>query len=315
MEFYDAHRLSEVLPWPQLIDAIGNMLSEEDARSPARHVHRVSADGAPEDMSLLMPAWIPGKTLGLKVVNFFSSNTERGLPNIHAIYVMFDGETGEPRAVMDGEELGSRRTMAASALAARSLARPDASRLLVVGTGQLSPHAVAAHCHVRPITHVDIWGRNPQRAAAVVDRVSGLGLDAAVMAVTHLDQAVGQAHVISCVTSTDWPLVKGALLQPGTHLDLVGSFKPDMRESDDECVRRATVFVDTREGAMLSGDIAQPIESGLLSKDDIVADLRGLATGVHPGRTDPDEITFFKSAGFALEDLAAAQLAIASSQN
>ena len=225
---------------------------------------------------------------------------------------MFDGETGQPVAVMDGEELGSRRTMAASALAARSLARSDAARLLVVGTGQLAPNAVEAHCAVRAVRTVEVWGRAPQKAAAVVDAAARAGIEASV--VDDLDAAVARADVISCVTSATEPLIKGALLSPGTHLDLVGSFKPDMRESDDECITRATLFVDTAEGATLAGDLSQPMAAGLLDADEIAADLRALATGDHPGRSSADEITIFKSAGFALEDLAAAQLALAQAE-
>jgi len=307
MEFFDAARLADLLAWPELIDSIADILHEPVAESPERHVHPVAADGTDNDMLLLMPAWIPGQTIGVKMVTFFASNTDRGLPNINASYVLIDGETGVPLAVMDGEELGSRRTMAASALAARSLAREDASRLLVVGTGQLSPFAVAAHCAVRPVTHVEVWGRDEAKAAAVVRGVAGLGLDVAVS--SDLDSSVATADVIACVTSAGSPLVKGELLRPGTHLDLVGSFKADMREADDECARRATVFVDTLEGASLSGDICQPLDSGVLSEHDLQVDLRSLATGAHPGRANETEITMYKSAGFALEDLAAARLA------
>jgi ornithine cyclodeaminase len=307
MEFFDAARLTELLAWPELIDSISDILHEPVAESPERHVHPVAADGSDDDMLLLMPAWIPGQAIGVKMVTFFASNTERGLANINASYVLMDGKTGVPLAVMDGEELGSRRTMAASALAARSLARTDARRLLVVGTGQLSPFAVAAHCAVRSITHVEVWGRDEAKAADVVRHVAALGIEATTSA--DLDASVAGADIISSVTSAGSPLIKGDLLQPGTHLDLVGSFKADMRESDDECARRATVFVDTFEGASLSGDISQPLEVGILSPADLVVDLKALATGAHPGRVTEAEITMYKSAGFALEDLAAARLA------
>ena len=268
---------------------------------------------AADDMLLLMPAWIPGQVIGVKMVTFFGSNTDRGLPNINASYVLIDGETGVPVAVMDGEELGSRRTMAASALAARYLARSDASRLLVVGTGQLSPFAVEAHCSVRPITHVEVWGRDETKAAAVVDEVTALGYRAIVS--SDLDASVAGADVISCVTSASSPLIKGELLGPGSHLDLVGSFKADMREADDECARKATVFLDTREGASLSGDISQPLDAGILTAADLAVDLAALATGAHGGRSSDGEITMYKSAGFALEDLAAARLALLNSEN
>ncbi|MEE9414884.1 MAG: ornithine cyclodeaminase family protein [Acidimicrobiales bacterium] len=308
MEFFDADKLSELLAWPDLIESISEILNEPAAVSPERHVHLLSAPGEPEDMLLLKPAWISGKLLGIKAVTFFASNKARGLPATNGSYLLFDGETGLPVAVMDGEELGSRRTMAASALASRFLSRNDALRLLVVGTGQLSPHAVAAHYAVRGFTSVEVWGRNIDKAQSIVEKLSKLGFAATTS--PDLDASVASADVISCVTSSHAPLIKGELLQPGTHLDLVGSFKADMREADDTCIARSTVFVDTYEGAILSGDLSQPVLAGVLQTSDLKVDLKALATGAHPGRANEAEITLFKSAGFALEDLAAARLAI-----
>lgn len=312
MEVFDADRLSELLGWPELIDAIAEILDEPGAVSPERHVHTVSGPGTPEAMLLLKPAWITGELLGIKAVTYFGANADRGIPAVHGSYLLFDGETGVPVAVMDGEELGSRRTMAASALASRYLSRPDASRLLVVGTGQLSPHAVAAHCTVRDIDHVEVWGRNTEKARAVAATVSALGYPATVS--TDIDSSVAVADIISCVTSSQAPLVKGELLRSGTHLDLVGSFKPDMREADDTCISRSTIFVDSYEGAILSGDLSQPVAAGLVAEKDLRLDLRTLVNGAHEGRTGSEEITLFKSAGFALEDLAAARLAIRGSR-
>lgn len=308
VQVFDAESLRELLSWSELIDGIAELLGDPDAQSPERHVHTVSRPGADEDLLLLMPAWITGKLMGVKAVTFFGSNTARGLSNINAAYLVFEGETGRPVAVMDGEELGSRRTMAASALASRSLAREDARRLLVVGTGQLAPNAVEAHAAVRELETIEVWGRDPDKAAAVVAAVEAVGIEASVA--PDLDASVAAADIVSCVTSSPDPLIKGALLAAGAHLDLVGSFKSDMRESDDDCVRRASIFVDTIEGAMLAGDLAQPRAAGIIDDDDIEADLRALATGAHAGRSEPAEITMFKSAGFALEDLAAAQVAL-----
>jgi ornithine cyclodeaminase len=312
MRTFDAEQLSKLLPWPELIDAIGAILHEDEAESPERHVHTVSGAGVDEDILLLKPAWVPGELVGIKAVTFFGSNAARGLPTINAAYLLFDGSTGAPVAVMDGEELGSRRTMAASALAARYLARADARRLLVVGTGQLAPHAVAAHCTVRDYDMVEVWGRDGAKAQAVVDAVSADGWPATRC--DDLDGSVAEADVISCVTSASQPLIKGDLLRPGTHLDLVGSFKADMRESDDACARRADLIVlDTYAGAVLAGDISQPRDSGIITDAQLTADLKALTTGDHPGRPEDLAITMYKSAGFALEDLAAARLAFSRS--
>ena len=152
-----------------------------------------------------------------------------------------------------------------------------------------------AHASVRSYESVEIWGRDADKARRVVEQLSEVGFLATVC--NDLDDAVSQASVISCVTGSTAPLVKGALLLPGTHVDLIGAFTPKMRETDDDVVRRSTVFVDTYADAVLAGDLAQPLESGLLHTEDLAADLRELVSGEHPGRTSEDEITMFKSAG------------------
>ena len=193
-----------------------------------------------------------------------------------------------------------------SALAARYLARPDAGRLLVIGTGRLAPALALAHANGRDLTALEVWGRRPDAARAVVEVLERQGLRAAVA--EDLDEAVARADLISCATGATEPLVAGRLLSPGAHLDLVGSFRPDMREADDEAVRRAAVFVDTRAGALRSGDLARPLAAGVLDGSEILADLADLVAGRHRGRGAPEQITLFKSAGFALADLAAAGL-------
>jgi ornithine cyclodeaminase len=217
--------------------------------------------------------------------------------------------TGELLAILDGGELTARRTAAASALASRYLSRKDSATLLIVGTGRLSLNLIEAHAAVRPVKRVMIWGRDAARADAVAQRAAGLGLSAS--AVTDLAAAVSEADIISCCTLSETALIEGAWLKPGTHVDLIGAFKPSMRESDDEVVRRATIFVDTRAGALSeAGDIIQPIRAGVITADNIVADLADLAGGIHRGRASAGEITLFKSVGASLEDLAAAVQAV-----
>ena len=202
----------------------------------------------------------------------------------------------------------ARRTAAASALAADYLARKDARHLLVVATGRLAANLIGAYREVRDIRHVTVWGRNPDRAAQVVQGLAGNGLEASIA--TNLEAAVGESDIISCATLATEPLIKGEWLRPGQHLDLIGGFTPEMREADDECIRRATIFCDTREGATVEGgDLVQPLQSGVLKMDDIAADLYDLCRGDHPGRTSDDEITMHKATGAALEDLAGALLA------
>ncbi len=307
MKAFDANQTREFLPWPELVAALREMF-RCGCEMPQRHHHAVAVPGEPGATLLLMPAWVSGGLLGVKVVNVMPGNAARGLPSVVSTYLLSDARTGAMLALIDGGELTSRRTAAASALAAGYLARPDASHLLIVGTGQLALNMAAAHASVRPIRRVSVWGRSIERAQGVAAQArSLLGVDA--RAVADLEAAVREADIVSTVTLSRDPLVRGAWLQQGAHLDLVGAFKPDMRESDDEAMRRAAVFVDTRDGACSeAGDIVQALASGALAGNGIRADLYDLIRGMHPGRADRDEITVFKSVGAALEDLAAAQL-------
>ncbi|MEP2454645.1 ornithine cyclodeaminase family protein, partial [Roseibium sp.] len=258
---------------------------------------------------LLMPAWVPGAFAGVKIVNVMPGNSDRGLPAISAEYLLSDARTGEMLAMINGGELTARRTAAASALAARYLARKNASHLVVAGTGRVALNLVGAHLGVRPITHVTFWGRSLDKAQALAAEAAAL-YGIAVEATSDLEQAVRKADIVSAATLSSDPLILGEWLQPGTHVDLVGAFKPSMRESDDDVVRRAAVFVDTREGCTKEGgDISQPLASGVLAPSGIKADLYELARGQHKGRAEDDEITLFKSVGAALEDLAGAMLA------
>ena len=302
----DADAVKRLTEFAPLVEAIRSMF-RKDCVMPARHHHTVEVPGEPDATSLLMPAWTVGEYLGVKLVNVFPGNQARGLPAVSGVYVLFDGTTGEALAMIDGGELTARRTAAASALAGDYLARKDASRLLIVATGRLAANQVGAWRAVRPIGRVAVWGRDRGRAARVVEQLDS-GIEASVA--TDLQAAVAGADIISCATLASEPLIRGDWLLPGQHLDLIGGFTPAMREADDEAVRRATVFCDTRAGATVeAGDLTQPLESGVLKPEGIAADLYDLCRGDHAGRSSDDEITLFKSTGAALEDLAAALLA------
>jgi ornithine cyclodeaminase len=258
------------------------------------------------DRLLLMPAWAAG-SLGVKIVTVFPGNRARGLASVSALYLLLDGATGHPLALIDGEALTLRRTAAASALAATHLARPDAKRLLVVGTGALAPYMAAAHCALRPMERVLVWGRSVEHARAAVARLAADGLPAEACA--DLGAGLALADIVTCATTAREPIVRGALVQPGTHVDLVGAFTPEMRESDDALVERAEVFVDTFAGALKeAGDLVQPIAAGAIAREHVRAELADLVTGRHPGRGSAAAVTLFKSVGTALEDLCAARL-------
>ncbi len=293
------------LDYESLIETLRQMFRAQ-CTVPMRHHHTVPSGGGRADGTLLlMPAWQNGRFLGVKLVTVFPDNGDFALPAVMGSYLLLDGRTGFPRAIIDGPALTVRRTAAASALASSYLARPDAERLLMIGTGALIPHLVDAHSRVRPIREVLIWGRDPAKAARLAHRLDRRNLR--VRATEDLPGAVGGAHVISCATLAREPILKGEWLPLGVHVDLVGGFTPEMREADDDCISRARVFVDTREGACReAGDIAQPLANGRLTQGDIAGDLYDLARGSRAGRRFYDQITLFKSVGTALEDLAAA---------
>lgn len=295
------------LAWPALIDAIAAMFAG-DCVMPVRHHHEMDVPGESDATLLLMPAWLPGRYMGVKMVSVFPGNAARALPAIFGTYLLSSGGTGEMLAAIDGGELTARRTAAASALAARYLACADAEELLVCGTGRLSLNLIEAHATGRSLKRISIWGRDQEKAAGIAREAQAFGL--AVEPVADLEAAARSADIISCATLSNTPLIHGDWLKPGAHVDLIGGFKPDMREADDTAIRRAQVFVDTRAGAMKeAGDITQPLSNGALKTDGILAELSEMVSGAHPGRTNDEDITLFKSVGAALEDLAAAILA------
>ncbi len=295
------------LDYPALIDALRQMFIT-GCEAPLRHHHTIGVPGAPDATLLLMPAWKVSQYVGVKMVTVFPGNADLGLPAIAGVYLLSHGTTGNLLALIDGGELTARRTAAASALASSYLSRPNSSRLLVCGTGRLSLNLAQAHSAVRPIENVVIWGRNFAKAQKIAAEAQALGLNAE--ATNDLGTAVSEADIISCATLSREPLISGEWLRPGTHIDLVGAFTPEMRETDNDAVRRADIYVDTRTGALKEGgDLVQPLNDGVISTDDIKAELAELVSGTRAGRENDESITLFKSVGAALEDLAGAILA------
>lgn len=302
MRVISTQEVAGALAWPALIERLATTF-REGVESPPRHHHAMHrSDG--EATMLLMPAWEEAGYIGMKMVNVFPQNANAGLPAISGLYILCEGQHGTPLACIDGSALTSRRTAAASALAARELARQDAASLLVVGTGKLAPMLIEAHAAVRPIHTVRIWGRNPDKAEALAEKFKDRFN---CQAVTDLETAVPEADIISCATLSTEPLIQGEWLKPGSHLDLVGAFRPTMRETDSQCLARSEVFVDTYAGALSEGgDILQAMDEGKFNETDLRAELAELLCGEKPGRTSDEAITLFKSVGASLEDLAAA---------
>jgi alanine dehydrogenase len=293
-----------------LIDALARAFRDTDAKVPPREHYSFGRQDS-ERTLLVMPAWRPDRVLGVKLVTVSAENSRRNLPGVQASYVLFDGQTGTPLAILDGTELTRRRTAAASALAASLLAAPDSSRMLMVGTGALAPHLIDTHALMRPIREVRVWGRRAERAAAVAATFADRGFT--VEATRDLAAAATWADIISCATTASEPIVLGHWLRAGQHLDLVGSFTPQMHEADEQALARAEIYVDTREGAFAeAGELVSALKSGAINPGDVRGDLSQLVRGDAHGRGTSHAITLFKSVGTAIEDLAAAELACAS---
>jgi ornithine cyclodeaminase/alanine dehydrogenase-like protein (mu-crystallin family) len=296
MQVASAEQVHAALPWPALAQAIEQAFVQ-GAHTPLRHAHALSAD----DTLLLMPSW-DDSLIVTKLVTVIPQAPH----TVQASLLVLDRASGAPLALLDGEALTLRRTAATSALVAARLA-PQARHLLVVGSGRLAAWMARAHCALLPhIERVQVWGRDVGKAQRLAGVLAAEGLPATAAPV--LEHAVRRAQLICCATTATTPLVLGQWLAPGTHLDLVGAFKPSMREVDDRAVQRARVLVDTYAGALAeAGDLVQPLQAGLVPREHVLAELAELLKGQHPVRRDAADITLFKSVGTALEDLAAAR--------
>lgn len=301
MHVFDATAVHAALPWPYLIEALrkahlGGM--------PASEVVVQSDPAGGEAQFVTLPGWAPGGPVVVKMVGVFPQNASLAPPQpaVQGLVALFDGKTGGPLLLADGAAMTARKTAADSALGAAILARADVEGLLIVGAGALAPHFAEAHLAARPsLRRVTIWNRTSARAETVAVELRKKGIDAT--ATNDLDGAVARADIVSCVTMSDTALVKGALLRPGTHLDLVGAYLPTLREADDAALVRGTIFVDSRNNMKGGGDLSQAVASGAITWDAVKADLFELAQGKREGRTGAGQITVFKNNGGAHLDL------------
>lgn len=309
MKLFTDGDVKAALPWPLLISELRDTFAK-GVTQPLRSAHPVPVPGEPDATFLAMPAWEEGGKLAVKILFIAPGNASRNLPAVNATVMVFDAVTGQAEAVMEGAELTARRTAATSAMAADFMARKNAKSLLIVGSGTIAGNLVQAHRVVRDYDSVKIWARNRDKARALAEQFEGVSV------ASDLDAAVAEADVIATATITSEPLIKGSLLKPGAHLDLVGGFTRDMREADTNAVKRAGggIIVDTYDGAMAeAGDLTQPLAAGDISNSDIVGDLAELCRGEAVPRKDDEQITLFKSVGAALEDFVAARIAASSS--
>ena len=307
MKYFNEKHIRKALSYPDLINHLEKSFQSKYEVPERRHYHYDSGEGSETSTLLLMPAWQNSNYVGLKVITVSPHNSKNELATIQGIYLLMDAKNGQVIAQFDAKSLTNLRTAASSAVASKFLSRMDSESLLMLGTGALAPELIKAHCSVRPIRSTWIWGRIFDKAKQIADELKIEGFT--VIPVKEKDDYIRKADIISTATSSPNPLVFGEFLKSGQHLDLVGAFKPTWREADDEAIVNSSVFVDTREGTLKeSGELLIPIEKGLFSPDKISADLFELCKRGHPGRTNNIEKTVFISVGYALEDLAAAEL-------
>lgn len=305
----DANETASRLPFAELVDALRGGFSA-GCQLPERHHHTMTRTGEPDATLLLMPAWTnpdeAAQFLGVKLVTVVPGNASRGLPGLVSTYMLYNGLTGEQLALMDGNTITGRRTVATSALAAQYLSRPDSSRLLVIGAGRVGSLIPEAYRAVRPIQEVAVWDMNADASKRMVDGLTSAGIRATV--VDDLRAAVEHADIVSTATLSTEPIVRREWLKPGTHVDLIGGFTPKMREADDATIATSKLYVDTSEALHEAGDLVQPIHSGVITADDVVATLRELCLGGDRGRRSDEDVTCFKAVGSGLADLVAAKL-------
>lgn len=298
--------INENTRFAELISEIKKAFASANIEVPLRHHHDFSNPKEGVDSTLLlMPAWNPSKEAGVKIVTISPNNGKYDLPSIQGTYIYLDAHKGMVKAILAAKSLTAKRTAATSALASSYLSKEDASSLLMIGTGALSANLIVAHASVRPIKTVYVWGRTLEKAQAICDELANEEFN--ISAIETISTIISEVDIISCATLSKIPLVLGEHLKEGQHIDLVGAYKKDMREADDESIQKSTVFVDTYQGGLKeSGDIVIPLQNGIIRDSDIKADLFELCSNKKQGRLHDTEITFFKSVGHALEDLAAA---------
>ena len=307
MRILEANDVHRVMNFPDLIEALREAFGSP-AGTPQRMVFPLDP-GQSHDAFAVLPAWNT-KAMGVKSFTYLPSNPEKGYPVLHAKILLFSRETGEPLALVDGISVTHWRTTAVSALAADYLAPKDASRLLVCGTGHLSTYAALAHSTVRPIRECSIWGRNPEKAAKIVEALKASRDDIEFTVATDLESAARNADVISCVTGSHEPVILGDWVTAGTHTDFIGNHEKHGRECDTELVTKSTLYVDSRLNVLNeAGELLIPIDEGKITTDDVLGELSELCAGTVQGRGDQEGITLFKSVGTALSDLTAAYLA------
>ena len=308
MQFITKEDVERLAPYGPLVEALAKGL-REPIESPPRSHFNPNHDAS---TVLIMPAWKPHQVMGTKIVSIWPENNARGQSAVSAIYVVTSCKDGTPLAVIDGTELTLRRTAAAAALAARLLARPMSTRLLVVGSGALSAHMAMAHHSVFSLSEITIWGRQLDKAQSVVATLARAGITA--RATDDLQQALANTDIVAAATTASTAFIPSEWVHAGTHLGLIGAFTASMAEAEIQLLPRARLFADNRAAVLeKGGEVVQALRAGLISEQDVLAELSELVAlpSLVDGRRSEADITVFKSVGFAALDLIAAEHVLA----
>ncbi|MCZ4291751.1 ornithine cyclodeaminase family protein [Hoeflea alexandrii] len=288
----------------EVVEAVMKQVSRGEASLPLRSVTPV---GGNNRMGLMPGAIAEPACFGVKMISLFPGNPARGLSSHRGAMVLFEAETGGAVAMMDASLLTAIRTAAASAVATRALARPEASHLAIIGTGEQAEHHLDAMMCVREIRRLSVAGRSAEKTEAFAARVARLYPALRIDHGADFEAAIKDADIICTVTSSASPIVKGRWVSDGAHVNIVGSSIPTMREVDDEMVIRGAIWVDYLQSTLAqAGEIVDMIKAGTFSADQLQGEIGAHLSGEIPGRSSAEQITIYRSLGIAAQDLAAA---------
>lgn len=292
----NAEHVSENLNWTLILDAIEAGHHKEKAVIGDTFLNRNT------DTLLSRSAWIDGVGFGVKSVSVMPNNSQYELASIHGAMLIFDDKTGVPIALMDSDLVTKWKTAGDSVLGARMLARPESESLLIIGAGTVAENLIHAYSEIFPrLRHIRIWNRTQLRAEQLAYKLNLQGFDIKIE--PDLAKAVSNADIISTATMAREPILFGDWVKAGTHIDLIGAFKADMREADDDLLKKARIFVDSRDTTVKHiGELMIPLSHGIISENDILGDFYDLAKGAN-GRLNSSDITLFKNGGGAHLDL------------
>lgn len=310
LKIFKAAELTAAISMEEAITAVKDafaQLSSKMAISPVRTSLSLKESG---EVALLMPAFLK-KTgaLGAKMVTVFPQNQSQNLPSVQALVLLFDSSCGAPLAILEGTELTRFRTGAATGCATQILARPQAKTVALFGAGGQAFFQIMGVCSARPIERILIFDLLPAKVDLLIELLQqtpwAQGIE--LIKATSPEQAVQESEIIVTATTSSTPVFSGKNLKAGTHINAIGSFKPEMQEIDEETISRSKIFVDFREACWQeAGDLIIPWQKGLIKKDDIQAEIGEVILGIKPGRLSAQEITFFKSVGNAVQDVSVA---------